>query len=302
MVVPTSISSLLKAEYLRTVKGLQLLARISADAFLTGIHSSHKLGFGQAFSQYRPYEWGDDMRMVDWKLFARSERFYVKQSTIETPLNVQFIIDTSQSMLHEDNGITKLDFTRYLVATLAWVGLQQGDQLGLYLLNDQQAIQQFPKSGRVPFQQFLYTLVQMEAAGQFPELRPEQLIPGHLLKKTVLFLFSDLYEHGEEIQSFLQQLRRKDNEITLLHIMGSNELELNYTKAATFQDLETGEKALIHPKSIRSEYLDRLESWFASIQKDCLTSGIDYQLISMDQAIGGVLRSYLLNRQKLLGR
>ena len=136
---------LLKPEIINSVSGLALIARVTVDGYLSGLNHSRRLGPGMEFSQYRGYEPGDDMRLLDWKMLARSGRYYIKQSEVETNVSVKFILDSSKSMQHEEDGITKMDYVRVLVASLAWLAQGQGDAIGLFALNDQKLHALYPQ-------------------------------------------------------------------------------------------------------------------------------------------------------------
>ena len=135
----------LSQENLRSVTGLELLARKAVEGFLPGLNISRRAGVGQEFSQYRTYQPGDDLRLLDWKMYARSDRFFVREAEIESHITLRFVVDLSASMLHEEKGLNKLDYARFLIATLAYLGLRQGDRLGLYGINDRQIERLFPR-------------------------------------------------------------------------------------------------------------------------------------------------------------
>lgn len=136
---------LLKPEIINTVSGLALIARVTVDGYLSGLNHSRRVGPGMEFSQYRGYEPGDDLRLLDWKMLARSGRYYIKQSEVETNIAVKFILDSSKSMLHEENGLTKMDYVRVLVASLAYLSQNQGDAVGLFVLNDRHLHSLYPR-------------------------------------------------------------------------------------------------------------------------------------------------------------
>ena len=136
---------LLKPELVKTISGLALIARVIVDGYLSGVNHSRRVGPGMEFSQFRSYQPGDDLRLLDWKMLARSGRYYIKQSEIETNIAVKFIIDSSNSMLHEEDGLSKMDYVRVLVASLAYLSQNQGDAVGLFALNDHKLYSIYPK-------------------------------------------------------------------------------------------------------------------------------------------------------------
>ena len=219
MAKETHIQALLKPENLRSVKGLALLARMTVAGLQLGLNRSRRTGAGQEFSQYRNYQPGDDLRNLDWKMYARSERLYVRESEIETNTIVQFIVDTSASMRHEEDRIQKIDYARYLVATLAWLAQEQGDEIGLYTINDAE-IKQFPaKKGRGYFQRFLYQLVKIKATGKFPKGQVINEILPQPYKRQIIVFITDMYEGHNEISKILKQLKHPKNDVILFQLL-----------------------------------------------------------------------------------
>src|SRR6056297_1367973 len=150
---------LLKPEVINTVSGLSLISRIVVEGYTSGLNRSKSVGPGMEFSQYRGYEPGDDLRLLDWKMLARSGRYYIKQSEVETHISVKFVLDASQSMQHEEQGLSKIDFARVMIASLAWLAHSQGDAVGLYALNNYKLRSIQPKVQKKHFNRFLQELI-----------------------------------------------------------------------------------------------------------------------------------------------
>ncbi len=297
----TEIQSLLRPEILNSLSGLELLSRMVIGAYLNGAHQSARSGQGQEFRQYRSYQPGDDLRLLDWKMYARSDRYYIREAEIESHVIVRFVLDGSASMQHEDqNGIRKLDFARLVIASLAYLAIEQGDSIGLYALNHQKLQQLRPQAHRTHFQRFLYELLQVEAVGVFPEPRENYLLESQRGTKEMIILLSDLYEKEQEILNTLESWCVQRNEVLAFHIMAENELKLNYPAPQTLEDWETGQKIQIDPKRARTAYQKSLDMNLERIQKQMLDLGITYELIAMHEPIHQALRQFLQRRKSLL--
>jgi len=283
----------LTPENLRSVKGLQLLARQTVKSMLAGIQRSSQLGAGQEFSQYRSYQPGDDLRRLDWKLFARSDRYYVREASIESSTTIQFVLDGSASMLHEDSGMQKLDFARYIIATLAWLAIQNGEAISLQVFNEGQMIHLPAKPGRTYLQRFLFELVKVNGSGVFPQQLEKQFNNKAFAKREIVIFLTDFYQKENEIQKALTQLNQGNREVLLFHLMGKNELELDFKGARTFVDLETNEKIQMDSPTVRKQYLEQLEQHLKSIKQQALAQGINYHLFRMDEPIGEALKIFL---------
>lgn len=283
-----------------TVEGLELLARRAVQGLNLGMHQSRKTGFGQEFSHYRNYETGDDLRLLDWKLYARSDRFYVRQAEVQTQVTVRFIIDASASMLHEDDGISKIQFARYLTATLAWLAQRQGDKIGLYALNNEQLYECTPRPRRQFYQHFLQELINISPQGKFPDNKNIQALFDIRPRREMIIFLTDMYQLNDELFDTLKQLNSMGNEVLLFHLMAANELDFDFKGTLTFQDLETGKTTQVHTRQAKAEYQIRLEIHLQNIQERMLNMGISYELFRMNEPIAASLRRFLEQRIRIL--
>jgi len=293
-----NLHELLTPENLNAIQGLELLARVTVDTFQQGLNTSQKVGMGQEFSQYRSYQIGDDIRMLDWKVYARTERYYIREADLQSHIHLRFVIDNSASMLHEDNNIRKIDFARYLVATLAYLGIQQGDPVGLYAINTHEHKHIPSKIDQTHFYHLLHTLVHLQPQGRLPESQDlEKMIPG-IRSKDLYIIITDMYELDTELHHLLQQLSATHNEVLLFHILGKNEWTLDY-QAATFEDLETGEQIQVNPGKIKTAYQKNLHDKIEYIRKGMLARDITYDLMLMDQPPYQAIAHFLERRKRL---
>ena len=294
------MSRLLDPKIIMSIKNLQLAAKTTIDGFMSGINKSIVKGQGLEFSQYRSYQPGDDLRQLDWKMFARSDRYYIRESEIETSISIRFLIDASASMDHKDNAFTKMEFARYIAASLACLANLQNDSVGLYVFKNDEMFLLPSKKDHQHMARFYYQLESIEPRGNFTEPVNYKEIFSGAHKRELLVFITDFYQKDGEIMRLLDSLSLMKHEIIVFHVMGNNELELDYKEYTTLEDLETGEK--IPVKSGQSvEYKQKMDEHLATLRSQLLDRGIVYRLVTMQEPIEQVLRDFLNQRIKLKG-
>ncbi len=282
---------------LATIKDLPLLAKTVVEGFLSGQNQSLRRGAGMEFSQYRSYQPGDDLRQLDWKMFARSDRYYIREAEVDTNITVRFIVDGSASMAHEDlNGLTKMDYARFLVASLAYLATSQGDAVGLYVLHEDQLINLTPRSDNMHLHRFWHQLSEISPKGKFPDAKAIANLFTERRQKEVTVFLTDLYEHEDEIKDLLYKLGAQRHELLLFHLMSRNELEFSFAGNLTFEDLETGQTMQVGAESQREPYLNKLREWLEQTEKDILNHQIAYDLFVTDEPLDKALRTFLKSR------
>lgn len=292
------IKELLKPEILNTVSGLELIARIIVEGFMSGSNKSQTMGSGQEFSQYRSYEPGDDLRQLDWKMYARSERYYIKQAEIETNITVKFIIDASESMAYEENNISKLQYTKVLTAALAYLARKQSDTFGLFTVNNKEIHAIRPRFEQQQFIRFLNALVNLKSEGTWKRDNGLEQLFDHHGKEMIIF-FTDLYDESEDLLRFISRLKTPRNEVIVFHIMGKNEADLDYNGSYTFEDLETGVQVKADTALQQKAYVEKLKEWIRKSRMWMLEKHISYQLVIMDEPFEKTLRDFLRVRKTL---
>ncbi|UAM97134.1 DUF58 domain-containing protein [Polaribacter litorisediminis] len=290
---------LLKPEIINTVSGLTLISKIIAEGYLTGLNHSARVGYGMEFSQYRAYENGDDLRLLDWKMLARSGRYYIKQSEIETNVSIKFILDASLSMLHKEDGLTKIDFAKVLIASLSYLAQKQGDAVGLFALNEKSFISLQPKIQKQHFNRLLAELIEINNEGKWPNdtLNSDKL--HDRAHKELVFFITDLYEHDKELTNFIKQLKTTKNEVVVLHLLGKNEANFNYKGSVTFEDLETGNKLKVDTKEVKRTYLKNAELMMNQTKDFLLKNKINYHLFQLDEPIHKAIKFFIDKRTKM---
>lgn len=293
------IKELLKPEVLNTISGLELVARIIVEGFMSGSNKSQSVGAGQEFSQYRSYQPGDDLRQLDWKMFARSERYYIKQAEIETNITVKFMIDASHSMAYTEDGISKLQYAKVMTAALAYLARKQSDTFGLFTVNDKNIRVVHPRFEQQQFIRFLTELVQLKSEGAWSKgIGLEQLFDHH--GKEMIVFITDLYDDSEDLQRFISRLKTPRNEVLIIHLVGKHERDFDFDGAFTFEDLETGERTKVDTVVHHKEYKERITNWLKDTRGWMLEKQISYYLVSMDEAVESVLWNFLTVRKRLL--
>lgn len=292
------LKELLRPEVLNTVNGLELSARIIVEGFMSGSNKSQSVGIGQEFSQYRGYEPGDDLRQLDWKMYGRTERFYIKQADIETNITVKFMLDASRSMSYKEGGITKFQYAKLMIAALAYLARKQSDTFGLSVVNDQQIHTIQPRFEQQQFMRFLNALASAETSSKWPRVSPELLFDHH--GKELIVFVSDLYDQDRDLQAFIHRLKTPRNEVVVFHLLGKEESDLSYNGPFTFEDLETGARLKVDTRSQQRAYAQQVESWTQDLRNWMLERQISYHLIRMDEPVERVLRNFLVARKKVI--
>ncbi len=293
------LRQLLTPEILSTVNGLELVARVIVEGYMSGGNPSQSVGAGQEFSQYRSYEPGDDLRQLDWKMFARSERYYIKQSEIETNITVKFMLDASRSMAHKEAALTKLDISKVMIAALAYLARKQSDTFGLFAVNNHHISVVQPRFEQQQFMRFLNELIHVKAESTWKKGNGLEQIYSHQGKEMILF-FTDMYDEAGDLQQFIHRLKTPRNEVIVFHMVGKSEMELDYNKSVTFEDLETGERLKVDTASQQTLYRSKVHEWLQTNRDWMLQKQVVYQPVNMEDPVAEVLRSFLKVRKLMI--
>ncbi|MFA6246687.1 MAG: DUF58 domain-containing protein [Mucilaginibacter sp.] len=289
---------MLDPKVLMTIKDLPLLAKTVIDGFMNGFNKSTVKGPGLEFSQYRSYQPGDDLRWLDWRMFARSDRYYIRESEIETSISVRFLVDASSSMNHDDNGIKKIEYAKALTASLAYLANLQGDSVALNVFKDGELFSIPSKPDPQHLQRLFYHLQQVDPAGTFTKpIHYKELFAGAGRKELLVFI-TDMYQADGEINALLNSLSALKHEIIVFHLMGQNELDFDFKGFSTLEDLETGETIQVNTQRAKDAYQEKLHDHLATIRSELLGKRIAYRMISTSQPLDAALRDFLVQRKK----
>lgn len=295
--LPTELS-VLDPAVLAGISNLELRARIAVEGFLAGLHKSPHRGFSTEFSDYRHYYAGDDMRYVDWKVFARSGKFYIKQFEDETNVRCYILLDCSASMGYGSGEITKLEFARTLASALAYFITGQRDAVGLITF-DHKIQQYLPARYRQGhLMQILRALTEMAVGDKTDILQPVSDLAHSLNRKGLVILISDLLDENEATVHGLQQLRSKGNDVIVFHILDNAELTFPFDRIADFEDSETHEIQKAVPQRVRTIYMQEIERFCDFYKEKCRAAGMDYCLLNTSEPLDTALASYLSKRAK----
>jgi uncharacterized protein (DUF58 family) len=289
--------SLLQSYILTSIKNLPLAAKTTIDGFMSGANKSAVKGTGMEFSQYRTYMPGDDLRWLDWKMFARSDRYYIRESETETNISLRLLIDSSASMDHRDGDYSKMEYARYLAASLAYLANMQGDSVGLYTLKEGGIFSLAARQGFQNLNRLCYELEQAGPKGKFTHPVHYKDIYSGGRKKELLVFITDMYQEKEEMYKLLDLLNALRHEIIVLQLMGRNEMTLDYKGYTTLEDLETGATIDINAGASKT-YTNTLNKHLESIRQELLSKHIYHRLMIMDQPIDEALRDFLYKRSK----
>ncbi len=283
---------------LMAIKDLSLAARQTIDGFMNGINKSKVKGPGLEFSQYRSYQPGDDLRWLDWKRYARSDRYYIRESEVETGISVRLLIDASLSMNHREGSYTKMGYARHLAAALGWLAFTQGDSVGLYIFQEGTVHTLPARKDAQHMARFFHQLEGIEAGGKVGNpIHYKHIFLGEQKRELLIFI-TDLYERDGEVSGLLEMLAALGHEIIVFHIMAGNEIEKDFGGYTEVEDLETGERlAVSGGKDV--EYTERMRAWMANVRMRLLNKNIVYQLMRIDQPMDQALRDYLKQRQQI---
>ena len=288
----------LEPKILMTIKDLSLLAKTVVDGFMTGANKSSIKGPGLEFSQYRSYQPGDDLRWLDWRMYARSDRYYIRESETETSISVRFLIDASASMAHEDNGIKKIDYARFLAASLAYLANLQGDAIGLYAFQNNGLYSLASKNDPQHLQRLFYQLSAIKPAGKFTApVQYKELFSGASRKELLIFI-TDMYQEDKEIFNLLDSLSALKNEVIVFQLMGQNEMEFSYKGYAALEDLETGETIQIDSRKEKKLYQEKLDNYLAGVRSKLAGMHINHKVLSTAEPLDAALRDFLIHRNK----
>ena len=293
---------LLDATTLSQLGGIELIAREVVEGFLMGLHRSPHRGFSAEFAELRAYQAGDDLRYIDWRMFGRSDRYYVNQFEEETNLRAHLLVDVSKSMgWSSDPGVlpSKLWYAKHLAASLALILLRQGDSVGMAAFHDIVVERVRARGGRRQWTELIHHLAALEASEGTSAERAIRDLAVRLKRRGLVILLSDLLVRPEETLTALRFLRHHGHEVLVFHLLDPGERELPPVSEARFFDPETNDELLVSIPDIRIEYraavADALEEWRDNLRPH----GIDYHVLETDQPLSNALRTYLRKRERL---
>ncbi|MBI4263672.1 MAG: DUF58 domain-containing protein [Acidobacteria bacterium] len=281
---------------LARIGNLELVSRAVVDGFINGLHKAPYFGASVDFAEHRGYVPGDDIRRVDWKLWARTDRYYVKEYEAESNSNFSVLLDVSKSMDYGSRGITKLDYARILTACLTNLVHHQKDRVGLVTF-DNAVVEHVPPSAK--HMEVVLHVLDRTKAGRPGSLRqPLHDLAEHFGRRGVLVVVSDFYEDPETVVDAVTPLRFRGNDLIVFHILDPAELSFGFADASAFEDLETGEQMPVVPDAMRKEYVSLVRAHIDALQQRFSEVRVDYTLLDTSKPLDYALFSYLSGREK----
>jgi uncharacterized protein (DUF58 family) len=283
---------------LMRVGNLELLARNVVEGFINGLHRAPFFGASIDFAEHRGYVAGDDIRRVDWRLYARTDRFYVKQYEADTNTNTTVLLDISKSMNFSSQGLTKLEYASFVGACLAYLAQRQRDRVGIITF-DSDIVTHVPPSAK-HFNVLLHTLDRVKAERPGHLVAPLTKMAEHFKRRGILVLISDFYEEPDAILEAIKPLRFLGNDLIVFHVLDPAELEFDYDDASSFEDLESGEQIPVVPQSLAEEYRALIRGHIDALTTRFSEHRIDYTLLNTSEPLDRALFSYLSSRERLM--
>lgn len=290
----------LDPQVLSKLRGLDLIAKLVVEGFMTGLHKSPYHGFSVEFAEHRQYMPGDPMRHVDWKLYGKSDRFFTKIYEEETNLRGYILLDESASMGYASPGrVTKLQYASFLGAALGYMMLLQQDAVGLLTFKDRVHTHIPPRSSRMHLRRLLQAMEQAEATEATEMGSALGELAESIKRRGLILLLSDLMDDPEEVLRTLKHFRYRHHEVVVFHVLDPYEIQFPFRTESGFVDMESGRELLTQPWEIADEYRSRFDAWAGRYERACLENRIDYVQLSTDTSYDVALLRYLEKRRKL---
>jgi uncharacterized protein (DUF58 family) len=282
---------------LAEISNLELIAKTVVDGFVSGLHRSPDFGFSQEFAEYRAYTPGDDLRHVDWNVFARTEKAYLKRYRGETNTRLMVLLDVSASMGFGSEGLRKIDYAKYLASALVYLGHLQRDGSGLIVFADDVSYFVPPSSRQGQLMRLLHGIDHATLGKRTDFVRPFFELQRFIKQRGVTVLISDLYEDPDKVIKTVEPLRHRGSELILFHVLHPQEIEPVLDGPALLLDVETGETIEASPEYARTEYRKKVADHIQALRSKAQGAGLDYFLLRTDRPLDSALREYFRIRE-----
>lgn len=289
----------LKPELVAKLKGIDLKARLVVEGFLAGLHRSPYKGFSVEFTEHRPYMPGDELKRIDWRVYGRTDRFFIREFEEETNLRAYILLDASGSMHYPADGITKLDYSRWLSASLAYLLTRQKDSVGLIVFTDRINTYIPPRASGAHLRIIFRELENTKPGGDTNLAYTLHQLAERLKRRGLVIIISDLWDDQTQVLSGLRHFRARKHELLLFHIFHPDEANLNFPAPLLLRDLETGVELTVDPRLIKTRYQEGFHQRSADFKKGCSEARIDYQPLSLATPFDQALLKYLERRSRL---
>lgn len=276
-----------------------LIAKKIVEGFIGGLHRSPFHGFSVEFSDHREYVPGDDLKFLDWYLYARTDHYYIKRYEQETNVRCHILLDRSASMAFGTVGLTKWDYACFLASCLSYLMLKQQDAVGLSLLGATPGMLVPPRGRSSHLNQLMRVMVQNPPSGTTDLATSLHAVVRNIKRRSLVVIISDLIDDPDQTLGCIRLIRSHKHDVVVFHIQDPAELEFNFNGSTLFRDVETGEQLEVDPVAVRKHYLDRMHDWTQLCHKQLTGIGIDYQQVDTRKPYDHALRTYLQTRTSL---
>ncbi|MGQ0613432.1 MAG: DUF58 domain-containing protein [Planctomycetaceae bacterium] len=283
-------------DVLKAITGLELKARLIVEGFVSGLHRSPFRGFSVEFAEHREYVPGDDIRHVDWKVYGKSDRFYIKQYEEETNLRCWLFVDISESMDYGSGGMTKLDYARHVAAALAYLITQQQDAVGLCLFDSEVRVFLPPASSAGHLRLVVRELDQASPKGKTAVGDVMRRAAEQLGGRGIVLVLSDLFDKPESVLNAVRRLRHRNHEVVLFHVLDHAERTFPFERMTLFEGLESAPALLADPAALRTQYLAELDAFRSTLRHGCLGDRVDFVELDTKTPLDTALSTYLASR------
>ncbi len=290
----------LQPEIISRLANMELRARTVVEGFITGLHKSPYHGFSVEFAEHRPYMPGDEIRRIDWKVYGKTDRFYVKQYEDETNLKAYILLDVSGSMGYGSHEVNNLQYGSYLSASLAYLMMLQRDAVGLALFDTGIRSYLPPRSVKTYLNRLLTELEGANPGGLTQVSEVLHVLAERIKRRGLIIVISDLLDEPERILSSLKHFRHRGHEVIIFHVMDPMEINFNFDREAALRDLETGEQMETQTWHIRREYQRQIGDFINRYRQGCREDRIDYVFLNSKHSYEQALFRYLIKRKRLL--
>ena len=293
------VKDYLRPSIIKKIDNLYLRAKLVVEGFIVGLHKSPYHGFSIEFSEHRPYTFGDEIKFIDWKLLAKTDKLYIKQFEEETNLKSYILFDKSSSMQYGSENITKFEYAKTICACLSYLMIKQQDAVGLTTFDKQIDISIPPKSKRSHLNYLLKVLNNTQIKGETKISYVLHSLAESIKKRGLIILISDLMDNQEDVLEGLRHFRYKGHEVIIFHIMDDKEKEFNFNSPFNFIDSENEDMIKTDPRQIKLEYKKAFFKFCDRYKKECNQNNIDYVPVNTSDSIDKTLIQYFIKRSKL---
>ena len=292
----------LDPKVLSRISRLDLKARLIVEGYISGLHKSPYHGFSVEFAQHREYAPGDDLKHLDWKVFGKTDRFYIKQYEEDTNLRAWILLDISESMDYKSGAVSKLEYGSYIAASLAFLILQQQDSAGLVLFDDEMRVTLKPSSQPSHLKLLTHELAQAKPTGRSKVGPIFHELAERIRHRGLIVLISDLFVDPKELALGLQHFRHNQHDVILFHVLDDHERQFPFDELTLFKGMEGYQDVFAEPRALREDYLAAMDSFIRDVKRSCRQHHIDYVPMTTSDSLEVALSAYLAGRLAMRGR